>query len=494
MTEADTDRDKPVPPAPSAPRHPSSRKSAFFRSPAAKLFGLMFIGAMLMVPLAMVWALVSERDFRSQSVVREIGRQWGPWQNLTGPFAVVPYTVEIVGTKTVEVVAGSDTNPVVVNREEPDIRQETRYAVFSPETLVVDGSVETSVRKRSIYSATVYSSDLALSGRFFPSVDIASEQKITSIDWSKMQIVLGVSGLPGIEHSDLVLDGNKVRLEPGSGFLTTLNEGAIHAPDLRMGADKAVAGFDFHLNMRLRGSSGFTVAPAGRSTDVTLRSPWPHPGFHGRFLPKQRDISNDGFSANWQIPHFARPLPVQWTLPENHVNGLRSFSFGVKFVTPVDFYSLIDRALKYGVMFIGVVFVIVFALEIATGRRIHGVQYLLVGLMMVMFFLLLLAFAEHTGFAVAYLIASTATGLVLTTYVGLVFAGLSRALMAASSFICLYGVLYLILQMEDFALVAGAVLGFFILTGILFGTRKLDWSGLKATAAAATPPDPVPAS
>ena len=154
MTEADTDSGKPVPPAPSAPRNSSSRKNAFFKSPAAKLFGLMFIGAMLMVPLAMVWALVSERDFRSQSVVREIGRQWGPWQNLTGPFAVVPYTVEIVGTKTVEVVAGSETNPVVVNREEPDIRQETRYAVFSPETLVVDGSVDQSTDSPACGSVT----------------------------------------------------------------------------------------------------------------------------------------------------------------------------------------------------------------------------------------------------------------------------------------------------------------------------------------------------
>lgn len=486
MTGADSDTRPAVPPV------PPSRSNRFFKSPSAKLFGLMIIAAMLLVPLAMVWALVSERNFRSESVIREIGGQWGPSQNIAGPFVVLPYTVEIVGTKQVEVVAGSEANPVVVNREEPDIREETRFAVLSPKTLTVDGDIATSIRKRSIYSATVYTADLSLTGRFAPSADIESDQKITGINWDRMQVVLGVSGLSGIEQSDLVLNGDPVRLEPGEGLLAGLESGAIHAPELGMVTDTAIEGFDFRLKMRLRGSSGFSVVPAGRRTEVTLRSPWAHPGFSGRFLPAEHDVSDDGFTARWQIPHFARPLPMQWTLSGGRLESLQSYGFGVKFVTPVNFYSLIDRALKYGIMFIGVVFMIVFALEVATGRRIHGVQYLLVGLMMVMFFLLLLAFAEHTGFATAYVIASAATGLALTIYVGIVFAGLSRALVAAASFVCLYSVLYLILQLEDFALVAGTVLGFVILTGVLFGTRKLDWSGLNASGTRSGAPEAVP--
>ena len=482
MTETNPDARRAEPPA-----HSTSREFRFFRSPAAKFFGLLIIGAMLMVPLAMVWALVSERNYRSDTVIREIGQQWGPWQSLTGPFVVVPFTVEIVGTKEVEVVAGPEANPVVVRREEPAIREETRYAVFSPDTLKIDGEITTSIRSRSIYNAIVYSAELTVIGRFASFIDVASDQTITGIGWQGMQAIFGVSGLPGIEESDLEVNGENVRLEPGHGLLAGMNYTAIHAPDLGMNAGRAAQGFDFRMRLRLRGSSGFSVTPAGRSTAVSLRSPWPHPGFNGRFLPTERDVSNDGFIARWQIPHVARPLPVQWTLPEQHLDTLQSYGFGVKFVTPVDFYSLVDRALKYGLMFIGVVFVIVFAMEIATGRRIHGVQYLLVGLMMVMFFLLLLAFAEHIGFAAAYLVASSATGLVLTIYVGLVFAGISRAFMAAASFICLYGVLYLILQLEDFALVAGAVLGFVILTGILFGTRRIVWSGLRASGLSPAP-------
>jgi inner membrane protein len=232
----------------------------------------------------------------------------------------------------------------------------------------------------------------------------------------------------------------------------------------------------------LRGSESLSVAPAGRLTEVGLQSSWPHPGFTGRFLPSQRTIASSGFNAEWQVPHLARPLPSQWSNSDTLARELQPFEFGVHFVTPVDFYSLVDRALKYGLMFIGVVFIIVFALEIATGVRVHGVQYLLVGLMMIMFFVLLLAFAEHLGFARAYLIAALATGGVLTAYVAAVFKGRSRALITAVSFSVLYSVLYLILQLEDYALLAGACLGFVILTGILFGTRKLDWSAVKSNA------------
>ena len=437
----------------------------------------MIIGVMLMVPLAIVWALVSERDYRSKSVVRQIGGQWGPQQRLSGPFFIVPYRVEIIGTKKVEVVAGSEANPVVLTREEPDIREETRFAVFSPDSLKIEGDIDTEVRKRSIYTANVYTADLTLGGRFAPPAAIDSAEKIVATDWQDAQLVLGVSGLAGIERSDLALDGTKALLEPGPGLLADLDSGAVHAPDLNIDSARAAEGFNFALKLRLRGSAGLAVTPAGRNTQVALRSPWPHPGFSGRFLPKDREIGADGFAANWVVPHLARPLPVQLSLPDRRLSDLDAYSFGVNFVTPVDFYSLVDRALKYGLMFIAVVFMLVFALEISSGKRIHGMQYLLVGLMMVLFFLLLLAFAEHVGFAPAYLVASAATGLVLTVYVGLVFSNVARGAMAAISFGALYGVLYLILQMEDYALMAGSVLGFAILTGILFGTRKLDWSG-----------------
>lgn len=458
-----------------------TRISDFFRSPAVKLVGLLIIGFMLMIPIALVWALVYERDHRSSSVIREIGQQWGAPQRLSGPYLILPYKVEIAGTKTVEVIAGTEERPVVIHKEEPDIREEIRHAVFAPQLLRINGDVETSVRERSIYKATVYTADLAVNGRFAPIIAIDTEEKVVGIDWDKMQLTVGIAGLSGIENAELRLDsGDAVRLEPGAGSMRGLDIAAVHSPALARSAAEAANGLDFELDLRLRGSESLMVAPAGRLTEVDIRSPWPHPGFTGRFLPGEREIGDAGFSAKWSVSHLARPLPSQWIMGDKRVSGISGHDFGVRFVTPVDFYSLVDRALKYGLMFIGIVFAIVFAMEMATGARVHGVQYLLVGLMMIMFFLLLLAFAEHIGFTRAYLIASAATGGVLTVYVGLVFGGRLRALIAAASFTLLYAVLYLILQLEDYALVAGACLGFAMLTAVLFGTRRLDWSAVRS--------------
>lgn len=480
--------------APSAREKLFSRISDFFKSPAVKLVGLMVIGFMLMIPLALVWALAYERDLRSGSVIREIGQQWGAPQHLSGPYLVLPYRIEVVGTKRVEVVGGTADNPVVLHRDEPDIREEIRYAVFAPQLLKVDGDIETSVRKRSIYEATVYTADLDLSGRFDPIAEIDTRETVIGIEWEKMQLVVGIAGLSGIESAELRANsGEPVRLEPGTGTLSGLGMAAVHSPSVIGSAEDMAGGLAFRLDLRLRGSQSFRIAPTGSLTEVDIRSPWPHPGFIGRFLPGEREIGDTGFSASWSVPHLARPLPSQWSMGDERLGDLSAYEFGVRFVTPVDFYSLVDRALKYGLMFIGIVFAIVFAMEISTGSRVHGVQYLLVGLMIIMFFLLLLAFAEHIGFPRAYLVASLATGTVLTAYVAAVFGGLKRALAAAFSFVVLYAVLYLILQLEDYALLAGACLGFLMLTAVLFGTRRLDWSAVRS-AAIRSAAEPAPAA
>lgn len=469
--------------APLARERLFSRLSDFFRSPAVKLVGLMVIGLMLMIPLALVWALAYERDHRSGSVIREIGQQWGAPQHLSGPYLVLPYKIELVGTKKVEVVGGTADNPIVLHREEPDIHEEVRYAVFAPQLLKVDGDIETEVRKRSIYEATIYTADLDISGRFDPIEAIDTRETVVGIEWEKMQLVVGIAGLSGIESAELRINsGEAVRLEPGTGNLSEFGMAAVHSPAVIRTAEEMAGGLAFRLDLRLRGSERFHVAPAGGVTDVDIRSSWPHPSFIGRFLPGEREISDKGFSASWSVPHLARPLPSQWHMGDKRLGDLSAYEFGVRFVTPVDFYSLVDRALKYGLMFIGIVFAIVFAMEMSTGARVHGVQYLLVGLMIIMFFLLLLAFAEHIGFPRAYLVAALATGTVLTAYVATVFGGLKRALAAAASFVVLYGVLYLILQLEDYALLAGACLGFLMLTAVLFGTRRLDWSAVRSAA------------
>ena len=193
-------------------------------------------------------------------------------------------------------------------------------------------------------------------------------------------------------------------------------------------------------------------------------------------MPDERKVRADGFAASWQIPHLARSVPQSW-VAEGSLDRFGGNIFGVRFYIPLDFYNLVDRALKYGLMFLTTAFAGVFVMEMLSGKRVHGVQYLLVGVAMVFFFVMLLSFAEHIGFALSYLLASGATGGMLSVYVGKALDSLKQGLIMLALFFVIYGFLYMILQLEDYALLAGAIIGFVLLTITMFLTLRIDWSG-----------------
>ena len=239
-----------------------------------------------------------------------------------------------------------------------------------------------------------------------------------------------------------------------------------------------IAGFDYALDLRLRGTDSLRLAPVGRQSEVTMTSNWPHPNFAVGMLPSERTITADGFDATWRVPYLARPAPQSWTLERDGYYRFGGEMLGVGFVEPVDFYALVERSLKYGLMFIGVTFLTVFVLETLSPHRIHIVQYCLVGLVLVMFFVLLLAFSERIGFEAAYIVAAAATTVVVSAFIGLALKSRLRAAIAAASFAATFALLYAILRLEDLALLAGSVIGFVVLSGLLFATRKVDWSGI----------------
>jgi inner membrane protein len=249
------------------------------------------------------------------------------------------------------------------------------------------------------------------------------------------------------------------------------------------GAPSAVEGeaalkdFSFQANLVFTGSGSLTVAPAARETRFELSSDWAHPSFTGAFLPTDRTVTEQGFSAKWRVPHLARSVPHAWTLADGGFERFSQHQFGVTFYQPLDFYGLVTRALKYGILFLAVGFMGVFMLELMSDKRVHSVQYLFVGLAMVFFYVLLLSLAEHIGFTPAYVAASIATGGMLSIYVSRALESARSGLMMAALFALLYGFLYLILQLEDYALLAGAGLGFVALTAVMFATLKIDWSG-----------------
>jgi inner membrane protein len=441
------------------------------RSPAFKFFLILLLIVLLVIPLALVYGLIWERESRAASVRREVGQLWGPEQGMLGPFLIVPYTVRI------ETVQGDKRFEQI----------QERRAVFTPEALEVTGRADAKTLRRSIFDIPVYAASLKLSGRFgTPRIaDVAAE--VMAVRWRDAAFVLGLTGVSGLKEAAVlkIAGANDIPFAPSIGFPGTQLTG-IHAKLAGAGTgvlpdpEQPPQPFAFTVDLTFNGSVLLTVAPVARETRVSLVSNWPHPSFSGAFLPDDRQVTATGFTAAWKIPHLARSVPEAWSLTEGGLERLQPHAFGVTMIDPVDFYSLINRAAKYGIMFVAMAFMAVFCLELVSRSRVHPVQYLFTGIAMVFFYVLLLSLAEHLGFVRAYLAASVATGAMLSIYVGAALSSVARGLVMLVVFALTYAMLYLILQLEDYALLAGAMLGFVALAIVMFVTLRVDWSGNSA--------------
>jgi inner membrane protein len=451
----------------------------FARSPAFKFFVVAFLILLLLVPLALVFGLVNEREMRARQVQGDVARVWGASQQVAGPFLVVPYTVRfetVQGDKRIEQV-------------------QERRAVFLPEKLDIKAEPASKILHRSIYDVVVYTSKIALEGSFLAPdmADVATDAQ--NIRWGDAVFALGISDVSGLkEAATLTLNGQReLPFAPSIGIPTAQQNG-IHVKlagagaQVIAGTDAPLKPFSFRLELVLGGSTTLDFAPVARETSLAMTSDWPHPSFSGAFLPIDRSVKANGFSATWRVPHLARSVPTAWSLSAAGLERFRPYQFGVQLIQPVDFYGLVTRAAKYGVLFLALGFMAVFVLEILSGRRVHAVQYLFVGLAMIFFFVLLLSLAEQVGFGLAYLIAAAANGAMLSIYIGKVLADRIQGLIMLAVLLLLYGLLYLILNLEDYALLAGAILGFVALTAIMFATLRVDWSGARGAQAAAPAP------
>jgi inner membrane protein len=438
------------------------------RTPAFKFFLIGFLILLLTIPLALIWFLVSEREGRRNEVKAELAQHFGAEQRIVGPLLIVPYSVRVV--------RGHADKPV------EDIEQ--RFAVFLPDDFSVDGSTKSEIRSRSIYDVTLYTARVKLSGRF-PTPDMRLvDPQATSVRWRDSFLSLMISDVSGLrESAALTLDGNRsIPFEPSNGLPNSGASGLnIRLFPADVTTDQPPAAFSFSSELVFNGSSTLTFAPVGRETRIALTGNWPHPSFTGAFLPQTHDISNDGFTAGWRIPHLARSIPQSWYVGAAQAGNVHARLWpalsGVDFYAPVDYYDLVNRAAKYGLMFLAVAFAAVFVLELTSGRRVHAVQYVFVGVAMILFYILLLSLAEHIGFPAAYLAASAATGGMLSLYVGMSLRSVARGFIMLCVFLILYGLLYLILRLQDYAMLAGAVAGFVMLTITMFATLRVNWSG-----------------
>ncbi len=478
------------------PNLPAARSGAD-RSPAAKLGLALLIGFLLSFPLFTVWLLVYDRQQQSEYAQASIAQGWGGPQTLSGPLLVIPYLAE-----TSETVVEN-------NRQVTRTRDVWRQLTLAPEQVNLGTDVRPERRSRSIYQAVVYEAAVTGRARFALPQDLSRfGVDLDDMDLTRAELRFGLSDPRGLGANPHVsVGGRPLRLQPGggggAGFFAWIDATALTSRPL-------VVAFDYAF----RGNRALGLAPQAGETNWSLRSPWPHPSFQGSFLPARRDVGDDGFAAVYRVgnlalgqslvstseagtPTTAAPapmpadadgrVPMQTMTTDTTSDGARAPGGSrhlaqVDLVQPVDLYSRVNRSVKYGFLFIGFTFLAFLLFDVIGGARVSPVEYLLVGAGLVLFFVLLLAFAEVIGFLAAYLVAAAAIAGLNTAYSAAVLRSWRRAAFIGALLAALYAVLYVLLSLEEYSLLIGSLLLFAALAAVMYLTRNLEWGERPAAA------------
>lgn len=403
---------------------------------------------LMLIPATFVKSLIKERSDRQTEAIKSVSKSWAGEQSIVGPYLIIPTTIT--------------SNQNAKNTAYPS------YKIVLPETLQVNGKLQPIEKNRGIYKVQLYESNLDLNGTF--KLNKLKQYANETIHWSQAKLCYGISDIHGIN--------NEVNIKMDNKFSYTLEavlpENAITKKGLSVAInlndyDKENA-ISFDSKLSLKGANSLSFAPIGNTTKVHLSSTYSSPSFIGSNLPKY-DTAN-GFNATWSANQFGRSYPQIWS-GQNY--KLNNDSFGVKLFQPSAHYTKTERSIKYALLFIGLTFSFFFILELLQGKKVHLVQYLLVGIALIVFYTLLLSFGEYIGFDKAYLIASIATIGLITLYCKSLFVVWKNALMIGLFLSVLYVFIYFLIQMEQMNLLVGSV-GLFILVAIaMYLSRKIDW-------------------
>lgn len=415
----------------------------------------------MLIPLALVDGVTEERQQYFDATVRDIATAWGEAQTLAGPFLVVP---EVHRHQV------KQKNGNLVWRERSIDR------IYLPQNLQVKVALEHQTRRRSIYEVPVYQANIKASGRF-PALDAAPEpaehdgpSKVTRrLDAAR--VVMGISHTQAISSASPLKTGDEsVPLRAGTGQ-PWLGSG-IHAP-----LDGLTPGnpIPFDLAMDLKGTGQFSFTPVGDATDVRMTSSWPHPSFSGRYLPDRYAIEAQGFTAEWQVHELARDLPGNWLAGSQEIS-MSSSSASVAMFQPLTGYRMVDRAIKYGLLFVALTFLAFVCFELTTGIRFHAVQYGVIGSALVLFYLALLSLSEHLDFTASYIIATAILTGTISWYLWVMARRTSLCLWISCILVALYLTLFVLLRLEAYALLAGTAALFLGLFALMYTTRTLTAS------------------
>lgn len=427
----------------------------------AKMLVVGFLLLVLLIPLLFVQNLIVERAHRQKEVVDEINEKWGNEIVLSGPILQIPYK----SFKENRIYSSdgkyTTTQESVINK-----------AYFFPEFLEINANADTKPLHRSIFESVVFNADIKVKGSF-PVIDFSETEILPeNVLWDKVIILVKTSNLKGIRNTLKVNFGPKqLNMLPryADEYLNTLESKPIS--NFSEFKNTPVS---FSFDMNVNGSDALKFIPIGKETIAHMKSNWDSPSFIGEFLPEDgsREIDKNGFKASWKILQINRQFEQSFfgDLPD-----LTKFAFGTQLIVAVDEYQKSERVAKYGFLVIGLTFLVFFLIQLISKVYIHPFQYVMVGLALVMFYTLLISISEHSSFFKAYIIAALSVLGLITLYSRSILKGMKFPLLICLSLATLYGYIFIIIQLENYALITGSIGLFLILATIMFVSKKIDW-------------------
>lgn len=438
-----------------------------------KFFIIAFIMILLMIPQAFMVDLIGERAGWREQAYQSIGQSWPGEQTLAGPILAVPYQLKVNHKEVVKDAKGVERETL---REE--ILHDMLYLM--PRQLKVNSTLDSSLRYRGIYEVPVYNSSLQVTGEFDnqPLLDMLAENKDKQFVWEKPYLAVMVRDQRGIaQPPHLKWNGADILFQPGSNLPGSAPAG-MHAklPELALETPTTLP---FAFDLDLNGMRAMNFALLSADSDVKLAANWPSPSFNGELLPVEREVTENGFTAEWRASSFS--FNVSGVLEQCRKGDCASLlerSVGFSLMQPVDVYQQSERSIKYALLFIVLTFGVLVLFELLKKLRIHPVQYTLVGFALMVFYLLLISLSEHLAFLLAYGLAGLASTGLLTLYFGAILNSRKLGLLLGSGLAGLYALLYMILQAEENALLMGSLLIFAVLAVLMLATRHFDWYAL----------------
>lgn len=426
-------------------------ESSFYNNNRILFKGLLigFLAVLLLIPTLLINHLVEERQTRQREAIAEVSSKWANQQTINGPAIAVPYWQTVTDSKG------------MVNR----IRQR---AYFLPNKLSVNGNIVPETRYRGIYQVTVYTTDITLAGDFtefkFDELNIAQRDII----WNEAVVYFSVTDVRGLKEQVFFnWNGKNIELVPGK-FSDDQFPEALSAL-LPLDSATLTAG-NFNLSLKLKGSERLLFVPVGKTTNISLQSPWSNPSFTGNYLPDVRSVKDSGFSATWNVLSLNRAYPQQWAANRFEMMGS---AFGVELRVPVDAYQKSSRSVKYAILCIILTFTGFFLIELIYNKSLHVFQYILVGFALCIFYTLLLSISEYIGFNAAYIIAAIATIALITWFVSAALRSGRIATFISLLLTTIYGFIYILIQSQDYALLMGSI-GLFVILGIvMYFSRRI---------------------